>query len=131
MTGVQTCALPISIAGFPNLFTIAGPGSPSVLASMIQGIEQQVDWLVDCMDHMQQHDLTVIEANVAFEDDWVSHVNDAAAGSLRSTCSSWYLGGSIPGRPRVFMPYIGGYPVYVEKCDSVAAAQYQGFEFAT
>jgi len=123
--------LGLSTAGFPNLFTIAGPGSPSVLASMIQGIEQQVDWLVDCMDHMQQNGLTVIEANVAFEDDWVDHVNEAAAGSLRSTCSSWYLGGSIPGRPRVFMPYIGGYPVYVEKCDAVAAEQYQGFEFAT
>ena len=121
--------LGLSTAGFPNLFMIAGPGSPSVLASMIQGIEQQVDWLVDCMDHMRQHGLTVIEANAASEDDWVGHVNEAAAGSLRSTCSSWYLGGSIPGRPRVFMPYIGGYPVYVEKCDTVAAARYEGFDF--
>ena len=119
--------LGLSTVGFPNLFMIAGPGSPSVLASMIQAIEQHVDWIVDCMDHMRRHGLTVIEADTAFEDDWVEHVNEAAAASLRSTCSSWYLGGSIPGRPRVFMPYIGGYPIYVEKCETVAAAQYEGF----
>ncbi len=113
-------------AGFPNLFMITGPGSPSVLASMIQAIEQQVDWIIDCMDYMGKEGLTVIEAEVADEDAWVQTVNDAAAGSLRSTCSSWYLGGSIPGRPRVFMPYIGGFPVYVEKCDNVAAAAYEG-----
>ena len=113
--------------GFPNMFMITGPGSPSVLASMIQTIEQHVDWIIDCMDHMRRAGQTVIEAEVADEDAWVEHVNEAAAGSLRSTCSSWYLGGSIPGRPRVFMPYIGGYPVYVEKCDSVAASNYAGF----
>ncbi|MDP6692615.1 MAG: cyclohexanone monooxygenase, partial [Alphaproteobacteria bacterium] len=75
-------------------------------------------------------DLSVIEAEVAEEDAWVEHVGEIAAGSLRSTCSSWYLGGSIPGRPRVFMPYIGGFPTYVEKCDYVAAAGYEGFRLA-
>jgi len=117
-------------AGFPNMFMITGPGSPSVLASMIQAIEQNVDWIMDCICHMRANDLSVIEAEVAEEDAWVEHVGDIAAGSLRSTCSSWYLGGSIPGRPRVFMPYIGGFPTYVEKCDSVAAAAYEGFRLA-
>ena len=122
--------LGLATAGFPNMFMITGPGSPSVLASMIQTIEQHVEWIIDCMGHMRDHDHTMIEADVTHEDAWVDHVNEAAAGSLRSTCSSWYLGGSIPGRPRVFMPYIGGFPIYVEKCDSVAAAAYEGFHLA-
>jgi cyclohexanone monooxygenase len=122
--------LGLCTAGFPNMFMITGPGSPSVLASMIQTIEQHVDWIIDCMGHMRDNGQVMIEAELADEDAWVEHVNEAAAGSLRSTCSSWYLGGSIPGRPRVFMPYIGGFPIYVEKCDSVAAAAYEGFRLA-
>ena len=122
--------LGLCTAGFPNMFMITGPGSPSVLASMIQTIEQHVDWIVDCMGHMRDKGQVMIEAELVDEDAWVEHVNEAAAKSLRSTCSSWYLGGSIPGRPRVFMPYIGGFPIYVEKCDSVAAADYAGFRLA-
>ena len=82
------------------------------------------------MGHMRDKGQVMIEAELADEDAWVEHVNEAAAKSLHSTCSSWYLGGSIPGRPRVFMPYIGGFPIYVEKCDSVAAADYAGFRLA-
>src|ERR1700722_18375987 len=102
-------ALPgIRSAGFPNLFMITGPGSPSVLASMIQAIEQHVDWLADCMGHMRDVGATSIEPALKDEDAWVEHVNDVSTVSLRSTCSSWYVGTNIPGRPRAFMPYFGG-----------------------
>ena len=107
------------LSGFPNLFMITGPGSPSVLASMIQAIEQHVDWLADCLGHMRDIGAGSIEPLQADEDAWVAHVNDVSTVSLRSTCSSWYVGTNIPGRPRVFMPYIGGFPVYVQKCNEV------------
>ncbi|KAH2824328.1 hypothetical protein KXV85_000896, partial [Aspergillus fumigatus] len=99
-------------AGFPNLFIITGPGSPSVLSNMIVSIEQHVDWLADCMSHMRDVGATTIEPKPEDEDAWVEHVNEVSTVSLRSTCSSWYVGTNIPGRPRVFMPYIGGFPVY-------------------
>jgi cyclohexanone monooxygenase len=119
--------LGIASAGFPNLFLITGPGSPSVLASMIQAIEQHVDWLADCLGHMRDVGATTIEAARKDEDNWVEHVNDVSTVSLRSTCSSWYVGTNIPGRPRVFMPYIGGFPVYVQKCNEVMSGGFDGF----
>jgi cyclohexanone monooxygenase len=119
--------LGIASAGFPNLFLITGPGSPSVLASMIQAIEQHVDWLADCMGHMRDVGATCIEPILEDEDAWVEHVNDVSTVSLRSTCSSWYVGTNIPGRPRVFMPYIGGFPVYVQKCNEVMSSGFEGF----
>ena len=109
--------LGLASEGFPNLFMITGPGSPSVLASMIQAIEQHVDWLADCISHMRDVGAGTIEAVRDDEDAWVAHVNDVSTVSLRSTCSSWYVGANIPGRPRVFMPYIGGFPLYVQKCN--------------
>jgi cyclohexanone monooxygenase len=119
--------LGITSEGFPNLFMITGPGSPSVLASMIQAIEQHVDWLADCLGHMRDTGATTIEPNLADEDAWVAHVNDVSTVSLRSTCSSWYVGTNIPGRPRVFMPYIGGFPIYVQKCNAVMNSGFDGF----
>ena len=119
--------LGIASAGFPNLFMITGPGSPSVLASMIQAIEQHVDWLADCLGHMRDVAATTIEPISEDEDAWVAHVNDVSTVSLRSTCSSWYVGTNIPGRPRVFMPYIGGFPVYVQKCNEVMSGGFEGF----
>jgi len=115
---------------FPNLFTITGPGSPSVLASMIQTIEQHVDWIVDCMTWMRRQGIAAIEPVTAAEDQWVEHVNEVAGKNLRSTCNSWYVGANVPGKPRVFMPYIGGFPNYVDKCNDVAAKGYEGFAFA-
>ena len=106
---------------------ITGPGSPSVLASMIQAIEQHVDWIADCIGHMRDVGADTIEAKVHDENDWVDHVNEVSQVSLRSTCSSWYVGANIPGRPRVFMPYIGGFPIYVDKCNSVMMGGYEGF----
>ena len=119
--------LGLGIAGFPNLFTITGPGSPSVLTNMIPSIEQHVDWIADCIDHMRSHDKSRIEAEAEAEEAWVEHVNEVGDLSLRATCQSWYFGSNIPGKPRVVLPYSGGFPVYVRKCDEVAANGYSGF----
>jgi cyclohexanone monooxygenase len=119
--------LGVASAGFPNLFMITGPGSPSVLASMVQAIEQHVDWMVDLMAHLRDVGARSFEPRVEDEDRWVEHVNEVSQVSLRSTCSSWYVGANVPGRPRVFMPYIGGFPVYVQKCNEVMDTGYDGF----
>ncbi|CAN7611342.1 NAD(P)/FAD-dependent oxidoreductase [Bradyrhizobium sp. LjRoot220] len=119
--------LGVAMVGFPNLFTITGPGSPSVLASMIQAIEQHVDWMADCIAHLRDIGAATIEPIEQYQDEWVEHVNEVSKISLRSTCSSWYVGANIPGRPRVFMPYIGGFPVYVQKCNEVMSNGFEGF----
>ncbi len=119
--------LGLGVAGFPNMFTITGPGSPSVLANMIPAIEQHVDFILACMDHLRGSGKSRIEAGSDAQDAWVDHVNEVADLSLRATCNSWYVGANVPGKPRVFMPYIGGFPAYCEKCDAVAAAGYEGF----
>ncbi len=119
--------LGLGIAGFPNLFTITGPGSPSVLTNMIPSIEQHVEWIADCVRHMRDAGLDRIEAERDAETDWVAHVNDIGDQTLRATCQSWYFGSNIPGKPRVILPYAGGFPAYTEKCDEVAAAGYTGF----
>ena len=119
--------LGLSTAMFPNFFMITGPGSPSVLASMIQSIEQHVDWIVDCIGHLRDIGAQTIEPIDKYEDDWVEHVNEVSKISLRSTCSSWYVGANIPGKPRVFMPYIGGFPVYVDRCNDVMTGGFEGF----
>ena len=119
--------LGLALAGFPNLFTITGPGSPSVLTNMIPSIEQHVEWIADCLAYLQAHGVKEIEARAQAEDEWVAHVRTVAGTSLRSACSSWYVGANVAGKPRVFMPYIGGFPAYVQKCNEVAAARYDGF----
>ncbi len=118
--------LGLTIPGFPNLFAITGPGSPSVLTNMVVAIEQHVEWITDCIDYMRAHGHRRIEATVAAENEWVEHVNSVAASTLYPTCTSWYLGANIPGKPRVFMP-LPGFPDYVERCETVAANGYEGF----
>jgi cyclohexanone monooxygenase len=118
--------LGLGTAGFPNLFIITGPGSPSVLSNMVPAIEQHVDWISDCIAHMRSRNLTRIEAERPAEDDWVAHVNELADLTLYPRCNSWYLGANVPGKPRVFMPYLS-FPDYVAKCDAVAATGYEGF----
>jgi cation diffusion facilitator CzcD-associated flavoprotein CzcO len=118
--------LGIGSAGFPNLFTISGPGSPSVLTNMLPSIEQHVNWIANCIRYLCEHELASIEATTEAEDAWVAHVNAVADATLYPTCNSWYLGANIPGKPRVFMPYIG-FPAYVEKCNEVAGKGYLGF----
>ena len=119
--------LGIAIAGFPNLLTITGPGSPSVLSSMMVSIEQHVDWIADCLAQMQEENLHVIEANLEAENAWVAHVNELADATLMPLAKSWYNGDNIPGKPRVFMAYVGGMGTYRKRCDEIAANNYQGF----
>ena len=121
--------LGVATAGFPNLFVITGPGSPSVLANMIPAIEQHVDWIGACIDHARRKKMSRIEAEPKAEDDWVAHVNQVAGATLYPGCNSWYLGANVPGKPRVFMPYLG-FDTYVAKCEQVVAAGYEGFRFA-
>ena len=122
--------LGLGIAGFPNLFTITGPGSPSVLTNMLPSIEQHVEWIADCLVHLRARGLRRIEAEPAAQDAWVAHGAEVADATLRGTCSSWYLGSNIPGKPLVFMPYIGGFPAYVQKCAEVVASGYDGFRLS-
>ncbi|TAL37640.1 MAG: NAD(P)/FAD-dependent oxidoreductase [Phenylobacterium sp.] len=119
--------LGLMVAGFPNLFIVTGPGSPSVLCNMAVAIEQHVEWISDCIAWMGQRQLGAIEATEAAQDEWVAHVNEVAEPTIFPHANSWYLGANVPGKPRVFMPYIGGFPVYRDKCNEVAAAGYQGF----
>ena len=122
--------LGLGIAGFPNLFTITGPGSPSVLTNMVPTIEQHVEWIAGCLAHLRAKGLKRIEASRAAEDAWVAHGAEIADASLRVTCNSWYLGANIPGKRRVFMPYLGGFPAYVAKCEEIVANGYEGFALA-
>jgi cyclohexanone monooxygenase len=121
--------LGLSTVGFPNLFMITGPGSPSVLSNMISAIEQHVNWISGCMDHMRARKQETVEAQPAAEDAWVEHVNAVAGRTLYPHCNSWYLGANVPGKPRVFMPYIG-FPEYVARCKEIVARDYEGFTFA-
>jgi cyclohexanone monooxygenase len=118
--------LGLGVPGFPNLFTISGPGSPSVLTNMIVSIEHHVDWIANCIASMKSDGHRTIEATVNAENEWVEHVNAVANETVYPSCNSWYLGANVPGKPRVFMPLLG-FPPYVEKCDEVASRNYEGF----
>ena len=120
--------LGLQVAGFPNLFTVTGPGSPSVLCNMPVAIEQHVEWITDCIAHMRNQGLKRIEPSNEAVDSWVAHVNATAEATLLPQAKhSWYLGANIPGKPRVFMPYAGGMAHYRKICADVAAKDYQGF----
>ena len=120
--------LGIATAGFPNLFILTGPGSPSVLSNMVMAIEQHVDWIADCLSYLGAHGLDGSEATVEAEDAWVDHVNQLANATLFPRANSWYMGANVPGKPRVFLPYVGGFPQYRSTCDDVAAEGYRGFK---
>jgi len=118
--------LGIMAAGFPNLFVVTGPQSPSVKSQMILSIEQHVDWIAGCMQYMRDHKFSRIEAEEDAEDAWVQHNNEIADGTLYPLANSWYVGANIPDKPRVFMPYVGGVAAYKKRCDEVAAKRYAG-----
>jgi cyclohexanone monooxygenase len=121
--------LGLQVAGFPNLFTISGPGSPSVLANMVVCSEQHVDWIGACLAYLRERGFTTIEPMPEAQEAWVAHVNEVAEGTMFTapSCSSWYLGANVPGKPRVFLPYVGGLPRYIEQVDAIAARGYEGF----
>jgi cation diffusion facilitator CzcD-associated flavoprotein CzcO len=122
--------LGLQIAGFPNLFTITGPGSPSVLTNMLPSIEQHVNWIAGCLAHLRDRGVNCIEASPQAEDAWMAHVEEAASASIKGTTGSWYIGANIAGKPRTFMPYLGGIPAYLKKCDEVVAKRYEGFSLS-
>ena len=123
--------LGLQTAGFPNLFMITGPGSPSVLSNMVLSIEQHVDWVADCLAHLRERGLNRIEASAGAEERWMAHVAELAAPTLYPRATSWYVGANIPGKPRVFLPYVAGCGEYRRECEEVVAAGHAGFTLGT
>ncbi|MGW4205585.1 flavin-containing monooxygenase [Streptomyces sp. NPDC004726] len=114
-------------AGFPNLFTVTGPLSPSVLTNMAVSIEQHVEWITDCLAHLRANGIAEIDATLKAEENWSGHVAELASRTLHPAADSWYPGADVPGKPRVFMAYVGGADRYREECDAVARSGYTGF----
>jgi cyclohexanone monooxygenase len=127
-TGAATY-LGLGTAGFPNLFTITGPLSPSVLANMPVAVEQHVNWIARCLTHMRERDKTRIEAQESAQAEWTAHTAEVASHTLYPRSNSWYFGSNVPGKPRQFGVYIGGFGNYSERCDTVARDGYSGFDF--
>jgi len=120
--------LGVSVARFPNLFMITGPGSPSVLSNMVISIEQHVDFIAELITAMRERGVSTVEPQSSAQEAWVSHVADVAQTTLFPQANSWYMGSNIPGKPRVFLPYVGGVGAYRKKCEEVVAAGYAGFD---
>lgn len=120
--------LGVAVAGYPNMFLVTGPGSPSVFSNMVVSIEQHVDWIADAIKNMRDKDAAAIQVAPEAQDAWVAHVNEVANMTLHVKTNSWYMGANIPGKPRVFMGYLGGVGPFRAKCDEVAANDYEGFE---
>jgi cyclohexanone monooxygenase len=121
--------LGLGVAGFPNLLTITGPGSPSVLSNVVVSIEQHVEWIADLLTYMRERGVASVEAEPTAQRDWVEHVAETADRTLYSLAPSWYWGANVPGKPRVFMPYVAGVGPYRAICDRIAANGYEGFAF--
>ena len=120
--------LGLSVAGFPNFFIVTGPGSPSVLSNVVVSIEQHVDWIVDCLRYLRDHDYTTIEASELAASEWTAHVGAVAQATLYPRAKSWYMGANVEGKKRALLPYVGGVHTYRQKCDAVAQEGYTGFE---
>jgi cyclohexanone monooxygenase len=123
--------LGVAVAGFPNMFLVTGPGSPSVLSNMVLSIEQHVEFIRDLIGYALSRGVEAVEATQRAQADWAEHVSDVAYSTLFPSAESWYIGANIPGKPRVFTPYVGGVGPYRERCDAVAAAGYEGFTLTT
>jgi cation diffusion facilitator CzcD-associated flavoprotein CzcO len=123
--------LGLQVPGFPNMFTITGPGSPSVLCNLPPAIEQHANWITDCIRMLRDKGLQRIEASEQASDAWCDEVNKAANATLLAQVKhSWYLGANVPGKPQVFMPYAGGFARYTEICNQVVSDNYRGFELS-
>jgi cation diffusion facilitator CzcD-associated flavoprotein CzcO len=120
--------LGVAVAGFPNLFTVTGPGSPSVLTNMVTSIEHHVEWITALLDELRASGRRTAEADAAAQDEWAEHVTGLAGPiQVHESCNSWYLGANVPGKTRVYMPYAGGLTTYMERCAEITAAGYKGF----
>jgi cyclohexanone monooxygenase len=119
--------LGLTIAGFPNLFTVTGPGSPSVLSNMLVSIEQHVDLVADCIGHVRDAGATTIEPTQEAEERWVEHVRAEGEATLYPRARSWYMGANVPGKPRVLLPYVTGVGAYRRECDRIVENGFEGF----
>ena len=119
--------LGLGVSGFPNLFIVAGPGSPSVLTNMIMAIEQHIDWISEFLTYLRRCGAQTAEALPDAQAEWVQHVNATAQATLFPKAGSWFMGANIPGKPRIFMPYCGGLESYSRRCREVAEDGYPGF----
>jgi len=124
--------LGLAVAGFPNLFTIQGPGSPSAATNFVAALEQHVDWIGDCITHLRSNGIRTIEALSTAQQEWIDHTTSLVAPTVlvHPSCNSWYNGGNVPGKRRMYMGYTGGIPEYRRRCDEIAAAGYTGFTVA-
>ncbi|GAA1839984.1 NAD(P)/FAD-dependent oxidoreductase [Pseudonocardia ailaonensis] len=122
--------LGLAMHGYPNLFTVTGPGSPSVLGNVVVSIEQHVEWISEHLVHLRDHGLTRSEARLDDQERWVAQVNEVASQTLMTKAASWYMGANVPGKPQVFMPYAGGFAEYRRICDEETAAGYSGFRLS-
>jgi len=124
--------LGLAVAGFPNLFTIQGPGSPSAATNFVAALEQHVDWICDCITHLRSNGIRTIEALSTAQQEWIDHATSLVAATVlvHPSCNSWYNGGNVPGKKRMYMGYTGGIPEYRRRCDEIAAAGYTGFKLA-
>ena len=120
--------LGLGVSNFPNLFTITGPGSPSVLSNMMPSIEQHVNWIADCIGWMIDNNKNVIESSIAAEEEWMELVNEIAGMTIFKSTESWYNGSNIADKANAFLPFIG-VPVYTEKLEEITSNNYQGFIF--
>jgi cation diffusion facilitator CzcD-associated flavoprotein CzcO len=124
--------LGLAVAGFPNLFTIQGPGSPSAATNFVTALEQHVDWISECIVHLRANGIRTIEALATAQQEWIAHTTALVAPTVlvHPTCNSWYNGGNVPGKKRMYMGYVGGIPEYRRRCDEIATAGYTGFKLA-
>ncbi len=122
--------LGLMVSGFPNLFTVTGPASPSVLTNMITAIEQHVDWIADCIAHARKRGCNRIDADRAAEEAWNAEVNAMAEHTLYPLANSWYMGANIPGKPRRMLAYLGGLDTYAQRCEDIARDNYRGFNLS-
>lgn len=124
--------LGLAVAGFPNLFTVQGPGSPSAATNFVTALEQHVDWIGDCIGYVLANAHRTIEATAEAQRDWIEHATALVASTVlvHPSCNSWYNGGNVPGKKRMYMGYTGGIPEYRRRCDEIAAAGYKGFTLA-
>jgi cyclohexanone monooxygenase len=119
--------LGLGVDGFPNLFIVSGPGAPAVLANMVLHAEAHVDWIADCIGHLDEHGYAGIEATPDAVNNWLAECAQRAESTLFTKANSWYMGANVPGKPRVFMLFLGGFAVYNDICAEVADAGYKGF----
>jgi hypothetical protein len=121
--------LGLQVAGFPNLFTVQGPGSPSAATNFVAALEQHVEWIADCIAYLRANGHRTIEALPAAQAEWIEHTTSLVAPTVlvHPSCNSWYNGGNVPGKKRMYMGYTGGIPEYRRRCDEIAAGGYTGF----